>query len=213
VSTHALVTVKLRGKSRLSSVLGAADRERLVLAMLQDVLGAVAAVRGLDGATLLAPAVDWHTLGAQPSVRGFERMSDAGLGRNAAVAAAARDLEARGISRLLVLSADLPCATSREIEMLLAAAGAARSLTIAVNEAGEGSNALVLTPPALIAPSFGRGSRALHEAAANQAGARVRCVSCAGLARDIDVPADLEHLLRARPDRYAFLPKRLREAS
>ncbi|MEK7864170.1 MAG: hypothetical protein AAB295_13035, partial [Chloroflexota bacterium] len=54
----------------------------------------------------------------------------------------------------------------------------------------------LLSPPQVIAPTFGAGSFGLHLERARQAGARTRTVATRGLATDIDDSADLRHVLR-----------------
>ena len=61
---------------------------------------------------------------------------------------------------------------------------------------GEGTNALVLTPPTAIRPAFGEGSRARHVAAAREAGIPFAVEELASLALDLDTPADLVALTR-----------------
>ena len=60
---------------------------------------------------------------------------------------------------------------------------------------GTGTNALVLSPPDAIAPSFGPGSLARHVAAAEQAGVPHSVEDVPGLALDVDTPADLAELI------------------
>ena len=59
---------------------------------------------------------------------------------------------------------------------------------------GEGTNALLLTPPDAMTPSFGEGSRKRHTELATAQGATPEVVEVASLALDIDTPEDLEEL-------------------
>jgi 2-phospho-L-lactate guanylyltransferase len=61
-------------------------------------------------------------------------------------------------------------------------------------DAGGGTNALLLYPPDVIAPSFGPDSFAAHLRAAEAAGAAVQVVSDPALGFDLDTPDDLERL-------------------
>ena len=72
-------------------------------------------------------------------------------------------------------------------------------VTIVPDRHGTGTNALVLTPPGAIAPSFGPGSRARHEAAAEAAGAEWRIAEPPSLTLDVDTADDLA-VLRAALD-------------
>ena len=71
---------------------------------------------------------------------------------------------------------------------------------------GSGTNALLLEPPEVMAPSFGAGSFARHAALARAAGAEVKVAELPSLSLDVDTPADLAALrtaLDARPDTAA----------
>jgi 2-phospho-L-lactate guanylyltransferase len=59
---------------------------------------------------------------------------------------------------------------------------------------GTGTNALVLSPPDAIEPSFGPGSLERHVAAAEAAGIPHRVEEIPGLALDVDTPGDLAEL-------------------
>ena len=68
---------------------------------------------------------------------------------------------------------------------------------------GTGTNALLLTPPDAIAPSFGAGLvRAPRGARARAAGATVKVATLPSLGLDVDTPDDLA-ALRARARRPA----------
>jgi 2-phospho-L-lactate guanylyltransferase len=68
------------------------------------------------------------------------------------------------------------------------------SVLIVPDRHGTGTNALLLTPPDAIDPSFGPGSRDRHEADAASAGIGHVVVELPTLALDVDTPEDLEHL-------------------
>ncbi len=65
---------------------------------------------------------------------------------------------------------------------------------------GTGTNALLLTPPDVIEPSFGEGSRARHERLAEEPGATVRVEEIASFMLDVDTPEDLDALAEALAD-------------
>lgn len=62
---------------------------------------------------------------------------------------------------------------------------------------GTDINGLLLTPPAVIAPSFGPDSRERHRALAAAAGARWRIEQLASLPLDVDTGEDLAGVARA----------------
>ena len=72
----------------------------------------------------------------------------------------------------------------------LAGRGGAGVVAIVPDRHGSGTNALLVSPPALVEPAFGPDSLALHRAAAADAGATV--VELDGpLSLDLDTTADL----------------------
>lgn len=205
--THALVPLKEPGlgKTRLGSVLPAAEREQLVVTMLEDVTACLARVAGIRSVSVLTRAAAWVP-------RGCLHVPDRGGDLNSEIAAAARAFESAGVGAMLVLPADIPFITPEDILTLL---GAARDapVVVAPDWAQSGTNALLLTPPRLMATHFGPGSLAAHEAAARAARVRWQLVSRATLGLDIDEPQQLEMLLERGGPRYGFLARALRQVS
>jgi 2-phospho-L-lactate/phosphoenolpyruvate guanylyltransferase len=76
---------------------------------------------------------------------------------------------------------------------------------VAPDHTGSGTNALSLPLPTPFQFKFGPGSFAAHRAEAARAGLSATTVRRAGLACDIDEPADIEALRERRDPRYAFL--------
>lgn len=178
----ATVVIPFRGtdpKRRLDA-LPQRDRLRLAEAMLADVLaaslavGPVVVVAPEEGAPALP---DGATLVADPR-RGQGAAVRAGL--DAARAAAAPP-------PYVVVNADLPCVTARD---LLALAGAVPDGGIALAPAADGTtNALALGDDGLFEPCYGPGSAERFAALGPS-----RRVDAPGLADDVDTPADLARL-------------------
>lgn len=192
---HALVPVKPlhAAKTRLAALLGPQQRRDLALAMLADVLAALAAAPELAGVTVISRDAAALALAAE---RGAQTMLDAAPDLNGALAQGARGLAAHGAGALLVLPADLPLVTPSDIALLAAALGPAPAAALAPARDG-GTNALLAAPPAALPFLFGPASLASHQAAARDMGVAVRLVRSAGLALDIDLPDDLLALARA----------------
>ncbi len=66
-----------------------------------------------------------------------------------------------------------------------------RYVAIVPDRHGTGTNALALSPPDAIEPSFGEGSCARHVAAAREAGVPFNVEELRSLALDLDTPADV----------------------
>jgi 2-phospho-L-lactate guanylyltransferase len=189
----AVIPVKetANAKQRLAPALSQPLRRALALAMLEDVLEAVAAVEGLGGAILVtvdAPAI------ALARRYGAETIADgAHDGHTGAVTAGVRHLIARGRSTLLTLPGDLPLVTAAEIKQLIAAHGPAPAFTIAPAHDELGSNAILMSPPDAVPLRFGENSFFPHLAAARAGGIEPCVLHLPGLAFDIDNPRDLHH--------------------
>jgi 2-phospho-L-lactate guanylyltransferase len=199
MSSWALVPVKAGGlgKQRLASSLTQAQRAELIRVMLGEVLEALAATPAIERVLVLS-GERGHVPGA------IEVAGDPGTGLNESLQAMLPALAARGATRLTILFADLPLVSAADVSALVEAAGAT-AVALAPDHAGTGTNALTLPLPTPFRLKFGPGSFAAHLAEAERTGLSVTAVERAGLARDIDEPADIE-ALRARHDpRYAFL--------
>jgi 2-phospho-L-lactate guanylyltransferase len=83
-----------------------------------------------------------------------------------------------------------------DINGLLAHDVPERSALIVPDRHGTGTNALLLTPPDVLASSFGPDSRRRHLAEAQAKGVPAEVVEVDSLALDVDTPDDLEVLQR-----------------
>jgi 2-phospho-L-lactate/phosphoenolpyruvate guanylyltransferase len=183
------------GKTRLHAA--AEVRRDLSLAMLADVLGAARAVGDVSvvtsGAGARALAVE---LGAAV-------VPDPGGGQGRAVQAG---LAVAPTGDVLVVNADLPCATSADLQALIDATpfGAAGLV-----EAGDGTtNALRLSHGEVFAPLYGPGSAERFRAHFRELGIAHVTVDIPNLVEDVDTLPDLERLLeRCGPRTHACLER------
>jgi 2-phospho-L-lactate guanylyltransferase len=164
------------GKSRLAG-LPLAARTSVREAMLADVLAACEVV----GTTYLVTSARGLTPRATV-------VADEGRGQGAAVAAGLDAAERTGATApFLVVNADLPCVTARD---LLALAGAIPDHGLALVAAADGTtNALAFSSTELFAPLYGPGSAARFAALAPS-----RVLGVPNLIDDVDTVADLERL-------------------
>jgi 2-phospho-L-lactate guanylyltransferase len=164
-------------KRRLAAVVES-DRVRLARAMLADVVAAAAPL-----GDILVVATDGSSL--PPGVR---HVADPRHGQGAAVRAGLDAGVAAGLpAPYLVVNADLPCATTRD---LLALAGAAPEDGLALVAAADGTtNALALADERLFEPLYGPGSARRFAALAPS----IR-LDAPNLIDDVDTPDDLTRL-------------------
>lgn len=193
--------VPIRGlasaKTRLGGDLDEEERVELVTALLRRTLVATRDAAGLVGTIVVT---------RDPAAAGLAKAHRAiGLverapGLNEAIEAARSVAVARGATAVLVLPADLPAASPQHVDALLRTAGEAAGgdpagtpaslVALVPDQHGEGTNALLTSPPAVVAPAFGPGSRSAHRRAAKLAGARYLEIG-GPLSLDLDTPADL----------------------
>jgi 2-phospho-L-lactate guanylyltransferase len=177
----AIVVVPFRGsdpKRRLDPV-SESGRTLLAEAMLTDVLVAALAVGKVFVVASEAPALP----------DGVTLVPDPRRGQGAAVEAALEVAGASPATAYLVVNADLPCATPRD---LLTLAGAIPEGGLALAVAADGTtNALAFTDASLFEPLYGPGSAERFAALAPS-----RLVDAPNLIDDVDT---LDDLLRLAP--------------
>ncbi len=184
------------GKSRLRR--RARDEERAVFArrLLDHVLVVLAACE-LDG-VLVATGCD--DVAAAAHAHGADVLRDlaAGAVLSTVVDGGLAALAARGVTRAMVLMADLPQLVADDVRALAAAFDRADVVLVRADD-GLHTNALGLTPPDRLPTRFGRSdSFAAHVADARAAGLRVAILDNERVAFDVDGPDDHARLQAAR---------------
>jgi 2-phospho-L-lactate/phosphoenolpyruvate guanylyltransferase len=193
MSTLAILPIKTfsEAKRRLRRGLTEGERRALAESMFTDVLVALRRAASVDG--ILVVSAD-H--GAQQIAGGYGAavLDDEEHGHNAAARHGIRralELQAR---RVLLVPGDCPLLDPVELDELLAQTVDPPSVLIVPDRHGTGTNALVLTPPDALPPSFGPGSRERHTANAKSAAVASEVVEIPTLALDVDTPDDLDAL-------------------
>jgi 2-phospho-L-lactate guanylyltransferase len=193
MKTMAILPMKTfsEAKRRLRLELNAADRRALVEAMFADVLVALRRVPALEG--IIVVSAD-H--GAQRIAAGYGAavVEDDERGHNAAATDGIRVALEAGADRVLLVPGDCPTLAPKDLDALLGHETPGRSALIVPDRHGTGTNALLLTPPDALAPSFGPDSCRRHLADAAAGGVAAEVVELPSLALDIDTPDDLEAL-------------------
>ena len=216
------------GKRRLAPVLEPDERASLVRRMFLRTLEAAFAAG--PPVLVVSPDPNALALARDRGATGLEEPRPVEL--NHALELAAGEAASRGAGALLVVSADLPDLEAADLRAMLpspvpepvqpseppvpdpagsgdtgrngsgAVAGDAL-VRIAPDEAGVGTNALYVRPPALLSFEYGETSCRRHLEQAQARGARVERVDRPGLRFDLDTPDDLERherRRRGRPD-------------
>lgn len=191
----AVVPVKeaAEAKTRLAQHLAPAARIALARAMVEDVLGALAGATGLAGIAVVT--LDPHVIELARRFGAHVFSAGARDGHTGAVATAVQRLSQRLCGSMLTVPGDIPAVTVEEITRVLRAHRRAPSFTICPAHDRRGSNAVMLSSPAIVPLAFGNDSFLPHLAAARARGIEPTIVDdVPGIARDIDTAEDIEAL-------------------
>jgi 2-phospho-L-lactate/phosphoenolpyruvate guanylyltransferase len=192
--TIAILPVKSfdAAKQRLAGRLGAGPRQALAQAMFSDVLASLRRVSGLDAVTVVTAEQTAESAALGVGVRVLRDTEQAGQSQAASIGI--RYALAAGFGRVLLVPGDTPLLDPAEVAALLE-----RSPPVAIvpDRHLTGTNALLLSPPDAIEPSFGPASLARHTSAAEAAGVEYAVERVPTLELDVDTPEDLAALAAA----------------
>jgi 2-phospho-L-lactate guanylyltransferase len=193
VGVDAVVPVNVLGKSkaRLAPILTPAEREQLTVSMLRDVLSVLKRARRVRSITIVS---------ADRKVSAIARRFGAGFvwegkrrGLNKGVKLAIDKAEQTGASAVLVVHADLPLLKPSEIDAFLEESYA-YPVGLTPSKDG-GTNALLLRPPRVIKPVFGKNSFRRHLRLTKEKKAPLKVLEIKGIRFDVDEPRDLIQLM------------------
>jgi 2-phospho-L-lactate guanylyltransferase len=207
MSTIAILPVKSFGsaKQRLAPALGAGSRQALAQAMFSDVLASLRRVPGVDAVAVVTSdrVAEAAALGERVEVLRDTEMA----GQSAAALIGIRYGQAHGFDRVLLVPGDTPLLDPGEVAALLRRAlDNGVGAVVVPDRHGEGTNALLLTPPDAIEPSFGPGSCERHVAAARAAEVSWAVEHVPTLGLDVDTGQDLEVLAATLEGRLGHAP-------
>ncbi len=199
--TVAILPVKRFGiaKVRLGDELSGGTRRALAESMVTDVLMALRRTKAVSEVLLVTsePAAEAIGRGYGATVLVDDREDGQSAATLIGIAHAMED----GAPRVLLVPGDTPALDPAELGELLDRPITGRSVVVVPDRHGTGTNALLLTPPDVIAPSFGPDSRARHEQAAADAGVPCTVEEVPTLALDVDTADDLADLRIALANR------------
>lgn len=182
-------------KQRLAGAFTPLFRQELAQAMLCDVLAALREARVLAGFAVITADPQAGRLARDRGGHWLIEREVRGL--NAAATEAAAVLAAEGCTAVLVLPGDLPAVTATEIDGFIASHGPGRAVSLIPAEDRQGTNGLLVTPPAALDFAFGPGSFARHREGARALGIVPQLHEperFPGFARDIDTPQAVRRL-------------------
>jgi 2-phospho-L-lactate/phosphoenolpyruvate guanylyltransferase len=195
VNATAVLPVKRldAAKQRLAAGLDETRRRQLAAAMVGDVLEAIGEARGVERLIVVSGDPVAQELASQAAAEVVPDPEDAGHVQAAQAGIARAEVE--GAERVVLLAGDCPLLDPRELDRLLTGVPG-RYVGIVPDRDGSGTNALLLSPPDVIVPAFGEGSRDRHIEAAREAGVPFGVEELPSIELDLDTPADLIALTR-----------------
>jgi 2-phospho-L-lactate guanylyltransferase len=192
-------------KQRLSGVLSATERARLLQSMVGDVLGVLTLHPEIERVAICSRDRSALWLANYYGVDFIDEDRARGGDLNSAVNAAVSDLVAAGCRDILVAHGDLPLLSAQDISAFLRSHRRAgqRAVTIAPDRRGLGTNLLAWRPLDLFRAQYGVESCSRHSAQARALGAQLTLCELAGARCDIDEPEDLLLMLTQTNDSAA----------
>ncbi len=199
MNVWAIIPVKppVESKSRLAHLLSPAARADLICGFLQNTLAALQQVVGVTHILVVSSDPLVWAIARRQGVVILEEARPFTL--NGAVTQATRYAIAHAADAVLILPADLPFLQASDVQRLLdQLVTNSPRLIIAGDERAEGTNALLIAPPAGFVFHYGPGSfqQHLEEAAHGRRASYV--VHSPGLQFDLDTETDWQLYQRAR---------------
>ena len=195
--TIALIPVKKleESKSRLLSSLPSETRQALTLAMLEDLIEALSASRGI---TRIAVTTPDSTVAERAKAAGAEIIMRPEPGLNAALEDGVNCLALDKGEDILFVLGDVAGALAEDFDQLLREASEeTRGIWLAPSSDG-GTSALLHRPAGVVPCCFGKDSAARHREAAAEAAVKYHESPLLSLAIDLDQPEDLEAFLATK---------------
>ncbi len=179
------------GKTRLARALDVPTRTRLNEALFRRTLAIGAALFPPSRILVVSRDTAVRTIATDLGFATLEESDGAGL--NGALTEAAAFARDAGADAVLSLASDLPRLTTDDLAALLDLRRS-HGVAIAPDEPSEGTNALLLARPGVIAYRYGIGSFAAHTGLARAAGIEPAILHRPGLSFDLDTEAEFGSL-------------------
>jgi 2-phospho-L-lactate guanylyltransferase len=180
-------------KSRLNGALTPGQRRALAAGLMQNALLALLNSHALERVVVVSADLEALALAREHGAQVLAETSAGGL--NQALADARREVLSQGATSLLVLASDLPLVTPSNVRTFVREMKGA-GVALAPDRRRQGTNALLLRPAGAIDFAYGADSFERHLLLAREAGFDARVSELPGLAFDIDLPEDLDDLVR-----------------
>lgn len=205
-STFVIVPVKKlsEAKSRLSPLLSMNERKQFCLKMLEDVLTAIKATKGVYKTIVVSR--DPQVLQVAKRFRASPFM-ESRSGLNQAISEVINWCISIDAKTTLILPADIPLVSSGDVSKILSL-GQASSMVICPSRGGNGTNALLLSPLRAVLAFYGQNSFWRYVREASKRGIRFHVYRSPRIALDVDTIEDLADFVALNAEKthaYKFL--------
>lgn len=181
------------GKSRLASSLPEHARQSLMAALLADLLGCLQQCETIKGVLVVTRCPTATALAKHHGAETLSTPDDTGL--NEAVKVGIETLTRLGIRAAMVMHADLPMATTSDIDTLVHLhQDSASVVSLVPDNRQDGTNAMLLDLPTAMSFAYGSGSYPAHLALAKAANLAVQTLHNPHIGSDIDLWDDFQPL-------------------
>jgi len=187
-----------KGKSRLSSVLSPSQRERLSIVMLSEVLSKIRSSKITKGMLVVSPDREVIKIASEFGAHGIKEEAEYGV--NAAVEKGIEYALKNQADSIVVIPADLPRLNTEDLVSLVAAVEEDPTVVMTPSNRLDGTNALLMKPPAVMNLHYDQDSFRSHVLEAIEKNVRLKTVLRNGLMSDLDDQTDLTEYLRGDSD-------------
>jgi 2-phospho-L-lactate guanylyltransferase len=179
-----------RAKSRLADVLTADQRQRFAEMTLRHVLETTRSTRQITGTLVISRDNKVLSIAREFGARTVQESGQPAL--NPALMRATQLLASWNAGAILVLPADVPLLAPDDLAGMIRLAGTHEEcVVIATDRLYDGTNALLVRPPGLLAYDYGPGSYRRHLNQAHSLGVHVAEYRSQNLQYDLDIPEDI----------------------
>ena len=186
------------GKSRLQHLFSEAELAELNQQLFESTFTKLKETPGID--KILVVSREEHALQWSRNHGGIALLEDDPSTLNSAISKAQNYVCDAGGGRIMVLPSDLPLMTSKDILNLIGLADGERQLVIVPDHHQSGTNALIMSEPELIRPSFGSGSFRKHTRQAMVRNANLVIYLNENIQWDLDTSLELYRIINTQSE-------------
>lgn len=178
-------------KSRLGSLFSKSERKQIAQYMLEDVLQTITSMRERPVSVVVSNDISVKRISEKYNVNYVKETKNE---LNGAVSEAIKWCLKRRANSVLIIPSDIPLVQPKDLEKIFSLKED-KSIVIVCSKDGEGTNALLLTPPKVIATFYGQNSFQQHLAIASKLNVKRHICRMSNIEFDLDTETDLKQFM------------------